>query len=238
MKENNFVWTDLSSYRPEKTTEFYKELFDWHYENQDWYYIAFNDADMVSWLYQTPEIFKELNMPHFWMGYIQVDNVEEVVAKARDLWAIIEIEKADFYNWNIALIRDPLWSWFTVYDWDWFEEKSNKLNSHIFSELHISDISKVKNFYTSIFSWAIENHGNDIFWIYNSSWKHIWDIHEISNLYKWKYEYWVQSFKVENLEEKKKKVTDLWWHIVSEEEGRALVTDDSEEAFFYITETN
>lgn len=235
MKDNTLIWTDLSSYVPEKSKKFYQAVFDINFYDESWYALAFIENTPSFWIYETPEFFKSINMPHFWMSYIQVDNLEETVQKARELWAIIEIEKDEFYGWNIALIRDPLGAGFTIYDGDKLSIPKKSGNPIISNELQVSNISVVKDFYEWIFNWSIKKVDD---WTYDVlsqwKWEKITSISEIDNSIKWKYEYWTVIFAVENLEATSKKILKLWWTLISQEENRAMFTDNSGEAFFYI----
>lgn len=233
-EKNDFIWVDLSSYNPAESAKFYQEMFWWKYFENSQYFIAFSWEKQVSWLYETPDFFKKINMPHFWMWYIQVENVLETVKKARENWWIIEIEKDEFYWWNIALIRDSLWAWFTVYDGQNLSIQKDLKNCYISSELHISDIDKVKGFYEKVFNRKIVSSWKNIYDVLSFDWKKISQIMEINSFYKWKYEYWVVIFWVENLEESIEKALSLWWKIISMEDSRVLFSDNSDEAFFYI----
>ena len=55
-----------------------------------------------------PSEFKRQSLPAFWMSYIRVDNVREVIKKAPLLGAKIEFtDNANEYG-AAALIREPL----------------------------------------------------------------------------------------------------------------------------------
>lgn len=235
MKENEFAWVDLSSYNPSASQKFYEELFGWSFYQEGGYKVWFAWNSATSGLYETPDFFKSINMPHFWMGYIKVDDVEAVVEKARALGATIEIEKDAFYDGNIALIRDPLGAGFTVYDGDSLDAKKQKTGHFISNELQISDISKVKDFYEGIFAWDIKDRWYGEFEIYSrSSKKKIASILEVDSATKGKYEYWTVVFWVSDIELASAKVKELWWDIISQEVHRVLCSDNSGEAFFYL----
>ena len=107
MKSNKIIFADLSTYTPNKTIAFYETVFGWKYYSDNGYYIAYNDNKAIAGLYETPEKFKLMRMPHFWMTYIQVNSVAETVAKAKKLGAIIEMIDNNSPIGTVALIRDP-----------------------------------------------------------------------------------------------------------------------------------
>ena len=235
MKENTFVWADLSSYQPEKTKKFYENVFGWKYYEMDGYYTAYKGEKEIVGLYQTPIKFQEMNMPSFWMSYIQVDDVFETVEKATSLGAIIELIQEDTSFGSVALIRDPLGAGFTVYDGNQLNARTNsEENTLIFNELHVSDANKVIQFYQEIFNWEIIQQSKDCWEVREpSSGERIANIFEIENTIKSKYEYWVCTFGVKDVKEVIEKIKSNKGVIVSEEGNRVLCSDGSE-AFFYI----
>lgn len=93
MQQNKFIWADLSSYEPNKIKLFYETVFGWKYYNDYGYEVAYKGNTQIVGLYQTPPKFQEINMPSFWMSYIQVESVAETVAKAKELGGFIISEK-------------------------------------------------------------------------------------------------------------------------------------------------
>ena len=98
-KDSNFVWAELSSYEPKSTMKFYQELFGWKYYDQGLakqspndqfgmsdvkYNIATLGNEAKSGLFDMPAFFKKIKMPPFWMSYLTVDDIDSVVAKAKE----------------------------------------------------------------------------------------------------------------------------------------------------------
>lgn len=237
MKENGFIWADLSSYQPEKTKLFYENVFNWKFYKTEGYYSAYNGATEVVGLYQTPLEFQEMKMPSFWMSYIQVDDVKETVEKAKSLGAIIELVDSENSFGGVALIRDVLGAGFTVYDGNQLNSRTNgNENTLIFNELHVSNANKAIDFYQNLFDWEIVGKSKDSFDIFSvESTKKIASIVEVDNSIKGKYEYWVCTFGVKNLKKTMRKIKDNKGSIVLDEGNRVLCSDGSE-AFFYVQE--
>jgi len=237
MSVNSPFFADISTYSPEKTILFYERVFGWKYYKSNNYYSAYIGNTEVSGLYETPEKFKQMRMPHFWMTYILVLDLDTTVEKAKELGAIIEMQYEDVIG-KVALIRDPQGAGFTIYEGDKLKSirTENTKNTLIWNELHVSDIKKVIPFYQGIFKWDIKQNENELYQVINHKGNHVGDILEIKNLYKGKYEYWVCTFGVENIKRTKKLILKNGGSQINEETNRMLFTDNSNEAFFYIQE--
>lgn len=235
---NNPFFADISTYFPNKTMPFYERIFGWKYYKHNNYYSAFIGNTETSGLYETPDKFKQMRMPHFWMTYIKVANLDATIEKAKQLGGIIEMayEMSDFGK--VALIRDPQGAGFTIYEGDKLKNTrtKNTKNTLIWNELHVSDVTKIIPFYKGIFNWKIQQNQNGISEVFNIEGEHIADISEIQNQHKGKYEYWVCTFGIEDLTASKKLILENGGTLISEENNRLLFTDNSNEAFFYIKE--
>lgn len=228
---NDFIWTDLSTYKLQESVAFYEEVLNWKLLNNDNYFIGGKDKGLDVGIYETPAFFQKINMPHFWMNYIQVENLKGTEEFAERLGGKVELSQKVFYKGQISLIRDPMGAGFTVYQGNELKQTSKTVGKR---ELHTSNIQKVLHFYEGLFDWNIKKLSNTDFEIQNKS-KPIGRVLEISNSKKGKYEYWVSEFKVDNVEEVLNKVLEKGGILISEEENRKLVTDKFKEAFFYIT---
>ncbi len=82
---NNPFFADLSTYSPEKTIAFYEKVFGWKFYKNDNYYTVFLNNTEVAGLYETPEKFKQMRMPHFWMTYIKVGSLDDTIEKVKKL---------------------------------------------------------------------------------------------------------------------------------------------------------
>ena len=238
MKSNNIIFADLSTYSPIKTMSFYEAAFGWQYIEDNGYYLAYKGDKEVAGLYETPEKFKQMRMPHFWMTYIQVNDVEATVEKARELGGIVELVDLENSIGKIALIRDPQGAGFTIYEGAQLQNTRTESEPQtlIWNELHVSDLTKIIPFYQGIFNWKFVETKNQSFAILNDKEEHIADALRVPNELKGKYEYWVCTFGVKDLKATKQKVLECGGTIVLDEGKRILFTDNSGEAFFYTEE--
>ena len=218
---------------------FYEAVFGWKYYEDNGYFVAHKGEKPVTGLYETPEKFKQMRMPHFWMTYIQVDNVEQTVSRARELGGIIEMSYEEKALGTVALIRDPQGAGFTIYAGDALQNTrtTNEAGTLVWNELHVSDAMNVIPFYQNLFAWEIKKSSDGFYQIINDG-EYIADILEIPNQEKGKYEYWVSMFATESLESAKKQILELEGSIVSDEGSRILFTDHSGQAFFYLKSAN
>ena len=238
MKTNDPIFADLSTYNPNETIPFYENVFGWKFYEEYDYHTAFLGNDTVAGLYETPLKYKQMRMPHFWMTYIQVNDVDETVEQAKSLGGIIEMHEKIPYIGKVALIRDPLGAGFTIYEGSFFKNTrtTNVPNTLVWNELHTSKLDNAIPFYQGIFNWNIVKETSKEAQIFNSKNEHIADIYEIPTIIKGKYNYWVSSFSVLDLKETKKKIISNGGKLVIDEKKRMLFTDNSKEAFFYISQ--
>lgn len=235
MKENRFIWADLSSYNPLETKTFYENVFNWNYYEIEGYFSAYFNTKEVTGLYQTPIKYQEMKMPSFWMSYIQVDDVTKTVERAKILGGIIELVDTDNKFGGIALIRDVLGAGFTVYDGSQLNSRTDsEENTLIFNELHVSNAVRAIDFYGRLFDWDIVQNSTDSYAVFcKDSKKEIAAIYEVANAIKSNYEYWVCTFGVQNLSETKIRIKQNNGTVIYDEGNRVLCSDGSE-AFFYI----
>lgn len=242
MKPNHFIYADLSSYNPSETLPFYAAVFGWQFKATPWSddgaQTAYVNGKEVASIYQTPEKFQKMDMPHFWMSYIQVNSVADTVEKAKSLGGIIELQLDIAGFGKVALIRDPQGAGFTVYEGDSItpSRTENQTNTLIWNELHISDASKILPFYEGIFAWrfAADAQTPEHYRVHNDSGEHIADALVIPNDIKGKYEYWVCTFGVSDLQVSKEKILANGGSVIIDEGERLLMSDNSDSAFFYI----
>ena len=232
------IFTDLSTYTPKETMGFYEFAFGWKYHEHNGYFMAYIENRQVSGLYETPSKFKEMGMPHFWMTYIQIDDLEKTVEKALNMGGIIELVDRENPFGPFALIRDPQGAGFTVYGGSQLDSRTkNTPNTLIWTELHISNVSNIIPFYKSIFEWKFRKAEDGKYNILTSENEHVADVLELSNSEKGKYEYWVNTFGVQNLNDTHERILKKGGQLISDEGIRRMYSDHSKQAFFYIQES-
>ncbi|MEM6689724.1 MAG: VOC family protein [Planctomycetota bacterium] len=232
---NNFVWPDLSTYNPETSKRFYERVFGWSFHDTGGYHVALQGSSEIAGLFETPGFFKQIKMPHFWMSYIAVEDVLPIADLAGSFKeAKVELTD-DFYGGKVALIRDPQGAGFTIYDGGRLDSRKPETGHMVWNELHVSDASQVIPFYERVFGWTIdESASQDKYAVFNYKQEHISDILVIPNSVKGKYEYWVCTFAVDDLNLARQRIEENGGGVVIDEGERLMMHDNSGEAFFYI----
>jgi len=233
---NKFIWTDLSTYKLKESVEFYSELLNWKFQNDNDYFVGGANGIYEVGIYETPEFFQKINMPHFWMNYIHVESLKDTTAKAIELGGKIELNNEPFYGGTIALIRDPMGAGFTIYQGKELDQKPNTKSISIgMRELHTSNAKLNIGFYENLFNWQIKVQSDSIYTISEESGNEIGRILELDNSIKGRYEYWVTEFMVDNLHETRERLKILGGVEILNEGSRILASDKFKEAFFYLS---
>lgn len=213
--QNSFVWTDLSTFDLDSARDFYCSLLGWNYQDLGEGYLSCEASKIpVSGLYTMPDKFQNIGMPSFWMSYIHVANLEQTVELAEQHGAKVEVRPTSAPGGGkIALIRDPSGAGFTCYQGDAFSPKnaSSIHGAQVWNELHISDLTLVKDFYEKVFDWRIEaSDENGRYQIFSQD-KPIAGIQVTPNEIKGDKEYWGVYFQVDSLDKAVDQIQKFGW---------------------------
>jgi len=169
------------------------------------------------------------------MSYFQVPSVSKASKIATSIGGKVELTDIPFYNGKISLIRDPMGAGFTVYDGQDLQIAKDSNNKSILkTELHTSDLEKIMPFYAAVFNWTYEKVDETTYEVLINNKKSNIRLRQIPNSLKGKYEYWVITFPVPDVEAAENRLLQEGAQIISKEENKFLISDDSNEAFFYI----
>ena len=189
-----------------------------------------------------PKKFQQMNLPSFWMSYIESDDIGRTVERARELGGNVELgPQALGDGESIALIRDPLGAGFTVYE-------GNRLlpraavpapGQMAWNVLYVSDAATVADFYTDLFEWRIsrEAQTETRCRICNRQGEFVSEIREQGDEERGGYEYWGVHFAVADPADARDRVSALGGTILSEDltaSGMVLAAQDPGGAAFYL----
>ena len=243
---NKFIWADLSTFDIQSAKSFYRQCFGWNYKEVDEGYMScLAQERAAAGLYTMPEKFQSMGMPSFWMSYIQVDELEEIVRLAERHGATVEFNSQPAPGGGlIALIRDPAGAGFTCYEGKDLKGRGEhgNLGRVVWNELHVSELAKVESFYANVFGWRIDATDlPDRYNIFASTELSdpIAGIQVTSNDIKGDKEYWGVYFSVRNLSGTAKRIEKCGGKVVAKQllgNLPTMLACDSQGAAFYMLE--
>lgn len=244
MPHGDFVWCDLSTFRPGTTKAFYSGLFGWGYSDTvqpdgTAYHIAAADTGERAGVFEMPEKFRKIGLPSFWMSYIEVDDVDAAVETAQLLGGKVELGPAPFSEpARLALIRDPLGAGFTVCESAGLPPRSTcpGPGEMAWNALYVSNGSRVVDFYSALLGWRITAApGQPGVWRARTDHcEGIAEIHELPDEIRGPYEFWGIHFAVADHSAAKSFVRDKGGRILYEDRESLLAEDPDGAAFFLV----
>lgn len=110
-KNGEFCWNELATTDVKSAKLFYENLLGWEYVERDvdgmTYTMIKGKDDSFGGIWQIPTEQKDEIPPH-WMGYILVDNVDDIATKAKQLGATIKMPSTQVGDFGrMLLIVDP-----------------------------------------------------------------------------------------------------------------------------------
>jgi predicted enzyme related to lactoylglutathione lyase len=154
-------WVDLGTPDIPKAIEFYSGLFGWQIEQgppeAGGYSIALYRGKPVAGL--GPQMNPG---PPYWTTYINVDSADDIVARAKANGGNVLMEPMDVMDaGRMAIIADPVGAVISV--WQAGNHPGagivNEPNTYSWSELVTTDIATSKQFYSAVFGWGSQTHG-------------------------------------------------------------------------------
>jgi len=164
--DGQFSWVDLSSHDMNAAKAFYGSVFGWTCTDQETrdrppYALFSLEGRGVGGLGQMSDEMKAMGIPPTWNSYINVDDIESVVRRARELGAKIMVPVMQMLDagW-LAFFRDPgggqvaLWQPGTHFG----AETVNEPGSLCWNELATRDIEQARDFYGALLGWEFADH--------------------------------------------------------------------------------
>ena len=241
---NSFVWADLSTLNLEEAKRFYGECFGWKFQDVgEGYLTCQSGGQPAAGIYTMPVKFQDMGMPSFWMSYIHVPDIYQTVELAEKFGARVEIQPQEGPGGGlIALIRDPAGAGFTCYQGENPGGKgtTGERGRMAWNELHVSELSKVKEFYVNVFDWVITPAREDnLYDIHNSPGELIAGIRIYDNEVKGDKEYWAVFFRVANIQKSIETINTSGGRVIAEKtlpDRTSVLAYDSQGAAFCLLE--
>ena len=250
MANGDFVWCDLSAFNADRAKNFYGQLLGWRFEEISQpdgtpYFIAFAAVGESAGIFNMPDKFQKMELPSFWMSYIEVSDIQATVERARERGGKVEFGPQAFGdNGSFALIRDPLGAGFTVYEGsDLSPRMTDAASGHMaWNALYVSDAKLVMEFYANLLGWRISQDP-----LIPNSWiirdvkgQSISAIEEQSDEMRGGYQYWGVHFAIRDVSKAKANLAALGGRVLAEEEttsARILAAQDVDGAAFYLVQS-
>ena len=154
-------WVDLGTSDIQKGAEFYSSLFGWDMEMGGEEVNGYSVANVRG--KPVAGIGPQMNPgPPYWTTYVNVDNADDVAAKAKAAGGTVILEPMDVMDLGrVAIFSDPIGA--VISAWQPINHIGaqivNEPNSYSWSELITTDTEKSKEFYGAVFGWGSETHG-------------------------------------------------------------------------------
>lgn len=201
---NQFVWADLSTFDLAAAKRFYSRVLGWGYADLGEGYWLCQARDQTSaGLFTMPTRFQKIGLPSFWMSYVQVRGLGQLVERAQQLGARVEGKPAPAPGGgHYALLRDPIGAGFTCYEGSALDGRGGPGDAGrlVWNELTISNLDTVAPFYTALFDWSFEPvEGTGRYHLRSAAGELRAGVQVVSNTIKGDKEYWGVYFAVPDL---------------------------------------
>jgi predicted enzyme related to lactoylglutathione lyase len=170
-----FCWYELSTPDVEASKKFYARFTGWGTQAFDANYNMFTTGGVpIAGIFKLNDQMRSNGVPPNWMAYVESDNVDDTVAKAKSLGAKVVAPAADIPGTGrYAVLQDPQGATFGVYrssrqsgGWD----GKNVVGRFSWHELMTTDYQKAFDFYSSLFGWnrtsAMDMGGGNMYQMY------------------------------------------------------------------------
>ena len=158
-----FVWYDVMTTDMDAATAFYKKVVGWDIKDSGMggplYSILWKEGTMVGGLMPIPDDAKAMGARPAWMGYIGVDDVDEMAKKVKNAGGSIYRPPSDIPDvGRFAVVADPHGAGFML-----FKPNAGPAPTPIplgtpghigWHELHAGNGDEAFNFYSGLFGWT------------------------------------------------------------------------------------
>lgn len=156
-----FCWVDLATTDPAGAANFYGELFGWQAEDITGadggaYSMLYLEGDEVCALYGMEAERRDRGIPPHWSSYVSVENVDDTVARTRELGGAVLGEPREVLDMGrMAILEDPAGAAFAAWEpKSWVgASRVNDTGCLTWNDLQTHDANMVSDFYTRLFGW-------------------------------------------------------------------------------------
>lgn len=241
MSMDEFVWSDLSTFDLATAKSDYAAIFGWKIVEGGGYDLALSDGTAIAAFFTMPDWLQKINMPSFWMSYVEVADVRATTEHAKRLGAIIEIDVQDFGNGGrFALVRDPSGAGFTIYEGPSLSTRRSRSSETMCRYHHLADVRGIEPFYSELFGWQfspLEGRRWPSHRITSSTGNEIAIVEEMPAEVRGTFSYWMPCFGVGNLVNVCAELENCGGAIAVDLQDGRLIVSDRQGAHFMLNET-
>ncbi len=161
---NDFTWCEVSSFDLSESKCFYESVFKWEIsETMENYSTCYSEDRPSAGMMEMPQNFQELELPAFWLSFVKVDSLFDMVNLAVELGGKIEIHPTEFVSGDqcvgkYALVRDPSGAGLMLFEGEDLRGKDRERVSNgrmVWNELHVNSakVRGVSKFYERLLGW-------------------------------------------------------------------------------------
>lgn len=167
-KQGEFCWVDLVAHDMKAAIEYYKAVFGWEADVQDTHggppYAMFKrKAENVGGIGQMSEEMKAQGIPPMWNSYINVNDIDAIVARATELGATVTVPVMQVMDaGKLAFIMDNVGA--SVAFWQPGQHCGaslvNEVGCFCWNELATREPEKSRQFYSDLLGWNFDVNEN------------------------------------------------------------------------------
>ena len=161
----DFCWVDCAALDPQAAKEFYAGLFGWTYKEDDnggMPYITLQAGDTpIGGLYELMDEQKAQGVPPNWLGYIKVEALEPILAKAGEHGGNIVMEPCEVPDHGrLSVLQDPTGATFALWESAGHDGTAYRPGPGVpvWFECLSTDLEKSVAFYSAVFGWTAVDH--------------------------------------------------------------------------------
>jgi uncharacterized protein len=163
-RPGQFCWVDLNAHNMDEAKKFYNGVFGWTCQDQanpdgHPYGLFFLGDKNVAGIGEMSKEMISMGIPPIWNSYVNVENCDQTVDRARSLGASIIVPSMEAGEaGTLAFIQDPTGA--TVGLWEknqhFGAQQVNDPGCFSWNELVSRDIDKATKFFGELFGWTFE----------------------------------------------------------------------------------
>ena len=164
-----FSWVECATSDLDGATAFYENLFGWQHvdspiDETNVYRMFQLGGKAVAAAFAQRDEERSHGIPPHWNNYVTVASVDDTAARVNTLGGNLLMDPFDVFDaGRMVAFSDPTGAILSLWEprSSIGAERVNDPGSLTWNELSTSDVDKAKSFYSELFGWTHEDHGDD-----------------------------------------------------------------------------